>query len=265
MPNAQPSATPVQIAPPAVAPVRQSAAKLTTRTAAAQKSAVKAPAPVNSAPSETTNSAPVAPANTDILPQDSAQMAPAAPIAAPAPVQPERVDSGNAMVWTGLGLLILAALAVIGFFSFRRRKPARAVVPVVERPRVEPRTQPMPTAPAAATAPAMAFSADRPAAAQAAISPRPMAYVPTRNGGAVQLPREMPRTFEERDALLKRMVDAGPDRANPFRSRKARLHRARLILQSLGTRFEDRDPWIDLSQYPDNWPEVARRKFSHAA
>lgn len=38
---------------------------------------------------------------------------------------------------------------------------------------------------------------------------------------------------EDRDSLLRRMVAAEPDEANPFTSRKARLRRARLILQRL--------------------------------
>ena len=77
------------------------------------------------------------------------------------------------------------------------------------------------------------------------------------------LPRTMPATFAERDALIKKMIAAKPDRANPFNSYAQRAKRAKLILQSLGTDFSDRDPWIDLSQYTANWPELAGRK--HAA
>ena len=54
------------------------------------------------------------------------------------------------------------------------------------------------------------------------------------------------------------MIDAKPDRANPFTDRKARMRRARLILQSLGRKFDGARPWIDLSDYPENWPELAR-------
>ena len=66
-------------------------------------------------------------------------------------------------------------------------------------------------------------------------------------------------TFEERDALMRKMIAAKPDRANPFKSPIQRYHRAKLIMQSLGRDFGDADPWIDLSQYPQNWPELARR------
>jgi hypothetical protein len=79
-------------------------------------------------------------------------------------------------------------------------------------------------------------------------------------GASVPLPAKMPETFEERDALMKRMIAAKPDRANPFTSPIQRYKRAKLILQSLGRDFGDAEPWIDLSQYPQNWPELARRK-----
>ncbi|AKH41975.1 outer membrane biosynthesis protein TonB [Altererythrobacter atlanticus] len=84
-------------------------------------------------------------------------------------------------------------------------------------------------------------------------------------GAAIALPRTMPASFEERDALIKRMIAARPDRANPFTSPKARRRRARLILQSLDRSFETRAPWIDLSQYSRNWPALARHGGSAAA
>ena len=34
------------------------------------------------------------------------------------------------------------------------------------------------------------------------------------------------------------------------------------ILQSLGNDFGGRDPWIDFSQYPQNWPELSARKHA---
>jgi hypothetical protein len=83
------------------------------------------------------------------------------------------------------------------------------------------------------------------------------------SGAAVPLPSRMPATFEERDALIRRMIEAKPDRANPFTSPIQRRKRAKLILQSLGRDFGEVEPWIDLSQYPANWPELAGRK--HAA
>ncbi|WP_160603273.1 hypothetical protein [Pontixanthobacter aquaemixtae] len=77
-------------------------------------------------------------------------------------------------------------------------------------------------------------------------------------GAAVALPKDAPEDFDERSDLLMKMIDAKPDRANPFRSPRARLRRARLILQSLGRSFKAAAPSIDLSQYPNNWPELSR-------
>jgi hypothetical protein len=77
-------------------------------------------------------------------------------------------------------------------------------------------------------------------------------------------PRELPESYEEREALFRRMVDARPDRANPFTDRKARMKRARLIMQSIGRDFGEADPWIDLSQYPNNWPELASKRSAAA-
>ncbi len=75
----------------------------------------------------------------------------------------------------------------------------------------------------------------------------------------MELPRERLATATERRALIDRMARATPDRANPFHSLKARLHRAKLIEQSIGRNFPGGKSRIDLSQYPMNWPELARR------
>lgn len=85
------------------------------------------------------------------------------------------------------------------------------------------------------------------------------------NGAAVDLPAKRPDNYEEREELFKRMVEAKPDKANPFTDRRSRMKRARLIVASLDQDFADRDPWIDLSQYPNNWPELAKRRFPQAA
>ncbi len=46
------------------------------------------------------------------------------------------------------------------------------------------------------------------------------------------LDEPVPQSREARDALLEEMVGAQPDADNPFTSRKARMRRARIILQS---------------------------------
>jgi hypothetical protein len=49
----------------------------------------------------------------------------------------------------------------------------------------------------------------------------------------------VPATMEERSALLRQMAARAPDAANPFRSHKARMHRARLILQARDHRQQE--------------------------
>jgi hypothetical protein len=168
---------------------------------------------------------------------------------------------------------VLAALALLGLalLAFRRKGPKRyaaeprTAAPVAARPAEMPEDFAAPEIPAGLDP-------------QASIVTRPVAYssaafatAPTaksgnlsHSGASVALPRELPATYEEREALMKRMVDAAPDRANPFRSKRARMKRARLILASLGRDFKTADPWIDLSQYPSNWPELARRHSAAA-
>ena len=58
------------------------------------------------------------------------------------------------------------------------------------------------------------------------------------------------------------LVAAQPDRANPFRSPKARFKRARLIMQSLGQSFADRDPQIGLHWLLNNYGH-AREHIGH--
>ncbi|WFL77544.1 hypothetical protein P7228_00330 [Altererythrobacter arenosus] len=84
----------------------------------------------------------------------------------------------------------------------------------------------------------------------------PATMAPT--NGKVVLPRDVPATVEERAALIRELANSEPDRANPFVSRKARLKRARLIVQSLGRSFRNATPRIDLSQYSYRWPHLAR-------
>jgi hypothetical protein len=157
-----------------------------------------------------------------------------------------------------LGMLA-AAIALVGFLALRRRRPftAKSEPAITPLARVAPRQaepvvneQPLAAATPQVVTPA-AFS--RPAIA---------GMLPS-EGAAVDLPAEMPATFEARNELLWRMIDARPDKANPFTDRRARLHRARLIMQSLSRTF-DREAQIDLSQYPNNWPELARPQYKAA-
>lgn len=242
----------------------------------ARATAVPAPraAPVEG-PVET--AAPVAPeplvAEAEPVAEEVAPIEEAAPIAPPvsaetAPLVANETsvtetvqanDSGETLGWIAavLAALGLGGLALLGL-TRRNRKPRNA-------PQSAAASAPAKLAPAVARAPAP-VSAPVPVT----VSPMPTTRVADRgagvsnDGAAVALPRSLPASFEERDALLRRMVAARPDRANPFRSPRARIRRARLILQSLGRKF-DREPLIDLSQYSGNWPELARRDYATAA
>ena len=172
---------------------------------------------------------------------------------APAPAAIE--DASGAALF--LALLGVGGIALLGFFLMRRRRRA---VPTIERPIVteahenpRPALQRDPVVTVHDNAPLPVVSAE----ASPVLARETMTSPAARSdGAAVELPQEVPPTLEGRTKLLKRMVAARPDRANPFKSPKARLKRARLIMQSIGTSFRDRKPRIDLSQYTNIWPEL---------
>jgi hypothetical protein len=192
----------------------------------------------------------------DTVETDTASIAPPpSPAAQPTPTQGDNVIGTLGVVL--LGLLALAILAA-GLLFFRRRNPVIAQTveePVADAPVVE----------AAVAEPAAAVAA--PAMAAPTMlhrrDPNPVAGALPSDGAAVDLPARLPESFEERNALFERMVNARPDRANPYTERHARMRRARLIMQSIGVTF-DREPRIDFSQYPNNWPEL-RRQYHKAA
>lgn len=201
-----------------------------------------AAAPVEAAPS--TDTTPVIDAPLAALPEAAATEAEMAANRAqlePAAAPPEDA-SGAALI---LALLGVGGISLLAFFLMRRRR--KEAVPVIERPIV---TEPVRSHDEAHVP---AASVERTAIAPALATP---AYAERSNGAAVELPQELPETFAERDTLLKRMINARPDRANPFKSPRARARRARLIMQSLGTSFRNRTPRIDLSQYTNIWPEL---------
>lgn len=190
---------------------------------------------IGNAPVETLALADDALAPQPVAPEESNRSTPANPV----------ITAIDAVAWGAAGTLLLLAL---GAGPLRRRRP-KGEPPLVVRPQVDSPLEPVRAAPRIVT-----------------VTPTRFAPAPSHPGrAAVDLPRVLPTQFEERDALLRRMLDAPPDKANPFRSRRARLKRARLILQSIGRRFERADPWIDLSDYPHVWPELARRKHLQAA
>lgn len=219
----------------------------TQRTFAPPATRVRTAAPADSAPQTILDE----PAPIDVEPV----VEPIVPLAVEEPItETASAETDNSLL---LGLTVLGAaaaliLAIWGFIAIGRRRPiAKRAVPVIERPVVK-RAEPAPP-----------LAEPWPVASHTAWAPAPAASM-AHTGASAALPRTMPESFEERAALMNRMVEAKPDRANPFTSPIQRRHRAKLILQSLGRDFGDQKPWIDLSQYPQNWPELARDRYAAA-
>ncbi|MBO6527057.1 hypothetical protein [Erythrobacter sp.] len=241
-----PEAEPV-IEPPVVREAEPVATTDTTRSTAPQQRA-EAPAPAAVTPrttaapaDETVTSAPTIEESTAAsVPGEARLAAKAAPGSMPEAVN-DSSDTALLFAVLGAGGIGLAALLLL----LARRRRREANVPVIERPIVNAQRtierEPRVTA------------HDAPLPAMGSEPSRPMGVC---HDAAVELPAELPRDPEERRRLLQRMIAAEPDRANPFASPKARAKRARLILQSIGTRFTDRKPSIDLSQYTNVWPEL---------
>lgn len=221
----------------------------TTQTTRAATREAPAPAPVAATQQAEPTTAPFANSELEAAGQQPLAAATAPESAPPAaeltPVQdPVSDGSGAALLFA---LLAVGGVGLAAFLLFRSRRRKRdEEVPVIEQPVVaEPLSRDSETVGATYNSePAPAMRAE------------PITPVTSNKDVAVELPSEAPRNPAERDRLLKRMIDAKPDRANPFASHKARAKRARLILQSLGTRFTDRKPGIDLSQYTNVWPEL---------
>lgn len=230
----------------------------TTRTAVTRTTAVSHAAPVAAVAPPVAVTPP--PAN-DIAPLPAQPVATTNTAVAPPPAtaaEPTPTQTNNVIGTLGVALLGLLALAILaaGLLFFRRRHPV--VTDTVEDPLA---TQPVVDEPIVEEAVAGSMAPATPMAAPTMIHRRdwsPVAGALPSNGAAVDLPAKLPETYEERTALFERMVNARPDKANPFTDRHARMRRARLIMQSLGVTF-DREPRIDLSQYPNNWPELQRQ------
>ena len=258
LPIEVPDATPVpdaSVETPAPQPSPSATAARTRAVAPAAERAISAPAP-RTAASQAAPAEPVA-----VLPPVAASepvaVEPVEAAAEQPPARPATADTG--MLALILGGLAFIALAIWAFVAIGRRKPVRRYV--AERPAAKP--APVAPKPALVHEPAVAPPA-LPIGASFAPRPAPVNGMLPHAGASVALPARVPENFAERDALMQRMVAAKPDRANPFTDHGARTKRARLILQSLGRDFGDAEPWIDLSQYPHNWPELARKRSAAA-
>lgn len=236
-----------QAAPPAqeAVPVDESAAPVvaTTRAATASASEPRQTSPRNALPVETSQS----------LPKTSSPETQAAPPVSETPdVAPagssvrgaSRVDDG--MLAGILGAMTLAGVVGVAFASSRRRRQRAAeglhyVDPAyTSAARDLRRASPVMREPAIVLEPPVTASS----------------HGLARNGDPIVLPSAIPATVEERTALIQTLVDAPPDRANPFETRKQRTRRARMIVQSLNRSFANRKPRIDLSEYSNRWPSL---------
>lgn len=232
---------------------------------AARPEAAAASAPQPAAGSAATESmADAAPTDGQLASEEPAPLA-IDPVAVALPVEPETATQSEGLPEEPimLGLLAALGLGAIGWtaVSQRRRNRRAGKVRSMLAEKV------VPVSATASTPAARSAAAPTPSDIREWMRPKPVERdsVPMSNdGAAVALPARPPETFAERDALLRRMVEAPPDRANPFRSIKARIKRARLIIQSLGHTFENGRSRIDFSQYPDNWPEL-QRNYAAAA
>ncbi|WP_417318586.1 hypothetical protein [Erythrobacter aureus] len=160
---------------------------------------------------------------------------------APIP-EPIRDESSAALLFALLGI---GGIGLVVAFLLMRRRRRTTDVPTIERPVV--------AAPMTIDREPVVTALDEAPHRELPVDPAPTQ--PT-SDVAVPLPVQLPESRRERGRLLRSLIEARPDRANPFRSYKARAKRARLILQSIGTRFTNRKPGIDLSQYTNVWPEL---------
>lgn len=251
---------PVMATPPKSAPAPHAATSARTQnreTRAARSAAATGPAPaplvkVAAAPAAVTGVA--APATTEAAPLPSELVARSANDSA--------IDEMTLAAL--LGALGLGVVGGVAYAASRRRRrqavenealdpldnaaipAAPSAEPVIARSS-EPVAAPVHTASAPVTA---AFAAPVVRAASLART------APHSSGDPVALPNAVPENFDERDALLKKLIAAAPDKANPFTSPRARARRAKLIIQSLARDFTSRKPRIDLSEYTNRWPAL---------
>lgn len=202
--------TPTPMAEPAPAirnPPRVAAEPRQTVPRAATRSASAAIA----VPAATTP--PPVPAPAAVLPAATVPAAPvAAPLPEPAPL-PATATQPTEDGLTGVEAGLLGLLAVVGLGGAaliaarsRRRRPVEG--------------EPLEVAPMIAAVP----------------EPERVPASPER----FAMPAGPVPTGSERDELLKRMVAAPPDEANPFISRKRRVHRARILLAERERELRDR-------------------------
>lgn len=248
-PTTVPATTPTIVLPdvtsaaaPAEAP-SEPAQRTTQRSATTARSTAQPSAPetVPAEPQPVSGTAPVAPLNPEIgdtldnspVPSTDAAMGNAAPVEAAPPVE----DGDGAPVGAIAGLLALLAVGAGSVAAMRSRRRSQLHSDSISGARTE--VEPARSSPEYSVAPSVAAPA-KPAAtvgyASAAASPPAptanRAYKPAAQADDRFAMREGPvPTGEARQQLLRDMVAAAPDKANPFRSPSYRRKRARVILQ----------------------------------
>jgi hypothetical protein len=241
--SSQAAETPAPAPQAKAEPARPAPARIThttARTAETRTSATTPPAPQ-----------PPAQPSTPLTRRDPAGLytADGTPVAAPAKPVVATQPSPLARYWPleAAGVIILMGLA--GYAATRRRaEDEEETAPVNTAPMGEPAT-PEPETPVGApvAAPVMTMPA-RETTITAAPRPtgQPLTSAPSASlereeaPSASILPAGPVPTGPAREALLKRMVAAPPDAANPFHTVKARMRRARMILAARKQALHDR-------------------------
>ncbi|MFM5894783.1 MAG: hypothetical protein ACKOQM_10200 [Novosphingobium sp.] len=246
-PVAQPAAEPSVAMPE---PAADAPVATTTAARATPRQATRSTATVAAAPAVAKSSAP---ATTSAPVTDTA---PITPLASPAPVAsaepvvpPTRSATSDNTAEIGLGLLGLVALGGIGAYATSRRRRRVASDEFAET------TVPLATttAPRAAVAPPAALTpqpAWRPASTTVvAASPAPFMFErkpetsqpakAPRVRSADLIPVGLLPTGAAMTELFERMVNAAPDKDNPFKSDKRRRARVRWLLKQHEYRLAD--------------------------
>ena len=215
----------------------------TTKQSAPVAAAQPAPAPVAAPANDVTTAPSAAPV-----------VVPAAPVAADQTAIASDLTQGTTtrtsplltlVVLGGLMILVLAILAMLYRAFARRNRIERAVeAPAPRRVSAPPRpvAAPIPEPTPMVTPEIAAVTATTPVRADRPVEPTLTEPTPIRRqnvsfgatgrsatpgalpsaGASVDLPARVPEDFDERSALLQRMIEAKPDKANPFRYRKSR-------------------------------------------
>jgi hypothetical protein len=264
--DAEAAAPAASVAPAAVAPRPAARPAGAARSSAAAQPAVGANSPTSSRVSPTPPAASV-PLAQPAVPPAATRPAAAAPTQAD-PTQADPTQAGSSMnpaIWVAAIILVLGGAAAAFFATRPRRRPEdevydEAYQTVPQQAYAEPEATRVANAPTGGLepeAPLPAFATVEDVAGTPAVvhdDPNerevaremigteelaPATPAVAAEGEPFTIPAGPVPRGEARDELLRRMVAAPPDAENPFRSRKARLRRARLILQSLEQKQKD--------------------------